>query len=75
MIVLLPFVFLLIVPAALIVWLWRRRSKTKLDWILRLSVAGTYVVCMVLIGTWSNLSLHLRWVLLAASVMGGAIPY
>lgn len=72
---LLPLIQMLIVPAALIAWLWRRRSKTKLDWLLRLSVAGTYVLWMVLMFPWAYLSLHLRWVLLAVLLVAAIISY
>jgi hypothetical protein len=69
------FVQMLIVPAALLVWLWRRRSKTKLDWLLRLAVAGTYVIGIVLRGQWSMMSLHLRWVLLAMLILATVISF
>ena len=56
------------VPAVLLVWLWCRRSRTKLDWFLRFSLVATYVVYAVLASMWSIASLHLRWVLLAALI-------
>jgi hypothetical protein len=65
----------LIVPAALIMWLWLRQSKTKLDWLLRLSVAGTYVVDMVLRAPWSRVSLHLRWVFLTALIAAAVVSF
>jgi Peptidase family M23 len=65
----------LIVPAALILWLWRRQSKTKLDWLLRLSITGTYVVDMVLRAPWSRVSLHLRWIFLAALIAAAVISF
>jgi hypothetical protein len=70
-----PFVPMLIVPAALLVWLWRRRSKTKLDWLLRLAVAATYVIGIVLMGHWSMMSLHLRWVLIATLTLAAVISF
>lgn len=54
-----------VVPAALLVWLWCRRSRTKLDWFLRFSLVATYVVYAVLVSMWAIASVHLRWVLLA----------
>jgi len=72
---LLVFVQMLILPAALIAWLWRRRSKTKLDWLLRLCVTGTYVLWAVLIGPWSSMSLHLRWALLVAFIAAAIISF
>jgi hypothetical protein len=68
-------VLMLIVPAALIAWLWRRRSKTKLDWLLRLAVAATYVIGVVLWGQWPMMSLHLRWVLIATLILAAAISF
>ena len=76
MILFLPlFILTLIVPAALIVWLWRRRSKTKLDWLLRLFVAGTFVLVIGLVGKWSSISLHLRWVLFAALIAAAVLSF
>jgi len=69
------FILTLIVPAALIVWLWRRRSKTKLDWLLRLFVAGTFVLVIGLVGKWSSISLHLRWVLFAALIAAAVLSF
>lgn len=65
----------LVVPTALIVWLWRRRSKTKLDWFLRLCVAGSYLLWILLGGFWSRVSLHLRWALLAALIAAAVISF
>jgi len=70
-----PFVLMLIVPAALLVWLWRRQSKTKLDWLLRLAVAATYVMGVVLWGQWSMISLHLRWVLIATLILAAVTSF
>lgn len=66
---------MLLVPAALILWPWRRQSKTKLDWLLRFSVVGAYVLVVVLGGFWSYLGLHLRWILLAAFFAAAIISF
>lgn len=73
--VLLVFFTLLGLPAFFIYTLWRRPSRSKLAWLLKLLSSGAYLLFVVLIGPWAWLSYYLRYVWLALFVVAAVVTY
>lgn len=57
--------FHLIIPIALVIWLWRGKDKSKIDWSIKLSVVTLFILYDFLTGRWDWLSYYLRFVVIA----------
>jgi Peptidase family M23 len=53
----------LIIPAAFLIWLWRLKFPSKLNWLITLLAVATYSVHIFLIGRWDWFSYYLRFLL------------
>jgi hypothetical protein len=40
------------VPAALLAWLWRSGSSSRVAWIARATLVGAYLACIAIVGLW-----------------------
>ena len=65
LIIILILLMQVLLPAAFILWIWKRTCKCKLDWLLPLLTAGTFILYMFLAGRWDWLSYYLRFILVA----------
>jgi hypothetical protein len=49
------------VPLLATAWLWKGKYKSRVDWLLRVLVSTAVVVLFILAGSWSYLSIWLKW--------------
>jgi uncharacterized membrane protein (UPF0136 family) len=52
-------------PFALVVWLWKRKAKSRLDWGLTVSVIGALILLAFIATPWAMSNYYLRYVLIA----------
>ncbi|MFQ5891355.1 MAG: M23 family metallopeptidase [Candidatus Methanofastidiosia archaeon] len=65
----------LFIPFIFIIWLWRGKDKSKIDWMVKLLVVGTFVVYIFLVGRWDWLSYYLRFILIALFLIAAYKSY
>ena len=58
----------LVVPLGMLLWLWRGPVRSRLQWLLRVLVAGGYLGAIALVGLWTFLPPSLPYLYLALSV-------
>jgi Peptidase family M23 len=51
----------LIIPIIFMIWLWRGKSRSQIDWLIKLLVITLYNVHIFLSGRWDMLSYYLRF--------------
>lgn len=54
----------LVVSLLSIIWLLAFKSKTKFNWLLKISVVGGYLVLFYLVGRWSFISVYFRYLMM-----------
>ena len=53
----------LVIPAIMLIWLWRSKSPSKLNLLIILSTVAAYSVQIFMIGRWDWFSYYLRYLL------------
>lgn len=61
----------LVIPVAFLIWLWRGKDISKVDWLAKLLVVAFYCVHIFLIGRWDWFSYYLRFLLVVFFVVAG----
>ena len=59
----LPLFFTLVtlsLPTLLIIWMWKSRPSSKIEWLVGLSISAAIMVFVFLVGTWFFISSYLR---------------
>lgn len=59
----------LILPLVFLIWLWRGKESSKLNWFINLLVVMLYILHVFLSGRWDILNYYLRFVLVALFVV------
>ncbi|MGA7801126.1 MAG: M23 family metallopeptidase [Gammaproteobacteria bacterium] len=59
------FALQLVLPLGLVFWLWRRRALSRLEWLLRVLVVGSYLGAIALVGLWTFLPRSLPYLYIA----------
>lgn len=55
----------LAIPLLATAWLWKRKYKSRVDWLLRVLTSTAAIVFFLLAGTWAFLSIWLKYVIKA----------
>lgn len=59
----------LVIPVTFLIWLWRGKDLSKLDWVAKLLVVALYSVHIFLSGRWDWFSYYLRFLLVIFFVL------
>ena len=62
-------VTLLVIPTALMIWLWQAQFSSKFNWLLNLLMVLVYFLFIFLNGRWEWLSYYLRFLLPIAFII------
>lgn len=44
----------IILPVLFIMWIWAGKEKSKIDWLLKILIAGTFLSYIFLTGNWDR---------------------
>lgn len=65
----------IILPVLFIMWIWAGKEKSKIDWLLKILIAGTFLSYIFLTGNWDWFSYYLRYVLIAGFLIAVCKTY
>lgn len=65
------FILLILLPIFFLVSLWRSRANSRVEWLVALLAAGSYLLFVFVTGRWDFFSYYLRFLLVPAFILSG----
>ncbi|RSK27187.1 M23 family metallopeptidase [Bacillus sp. HMF5848] len=63
------FLTALIIPILLLIWLWKSKLNTKIDWILNNLLVGSYIIMIYFVANWWFFSYYFRYLFVLCFLM------